>query len=54
LGAGDAAEIERLLASCPPPDIARVSWRDYGEVIVCESDEEMLIVANRRPPSMSR
>ena len=24
-----------------------MSWHDYGEVIVCESDEEMLTVANR-------
>ena len=41
------AEIERLLSILPTADIARVSWHDYGEVIVCDSDEEMLAVANR-------
>lgn len=41
------AEIERLLEILPTADIARKSWADYGEVIVCESHEEMLSEANR-------
>lgn len=41
------AEIERLLDILPTADIARKSWADYGEVIVCESHEEMLSEANR-------
>ena len=39
------AEIERLLTILPTRDIAARSWADYGEVIVCESYEEMLAVA---------
>ena len=40
------AEIERLLEVLPTADTASVSWRDYGEVIVCGTYEEMLDVAN--------
>lgn len=39
-------EVERLLKILPTADIARTSWRDYGEVIVCDDDAEMLRVAN--------
>ncbi|MBU0584794.1 MAG: histidinol dehydrogenase [Alphaproteobacteria bacterium] len=39
-------EIERLLAILPTAETARKSWEDYGEVIVCDSHEEMLDVAN--------
>ncbi len=41
------AEIERLLAILPTAEIASKSWADYGEVIVCESYEEMLSEADR-------
>ena len=41
------AEIERLLAILPTADIARVAWGDYGEVILCETYEEMLSEAER-------
>ena len=41
------AEIERLLAILPTGEIARKSWADFGEVIVCESYEEMLVEADR-------
>jgi sulfopropanediol 3-dehydrogenase len=40
------AEIERLLTILPTAGIARVSWADYGEVIVCDSYDEMLEQAN--------
>lgn len=40
------AEVERLLAILPTADTAAVSWRDYGDVIVCDTYEEMLQVAN--------
>lgn len=39
-------EIERLLNILPTADTARVSWAEYGEVIVCDSYEEMLEIAN--------
>jgi len=40
------AEIDRLLEILPTRDTASVSWADYGEVIVCDTYEEMLDVAN--------
>jgi sulfopropanediol 3-dehydrogenase len=40
------AEIERLLVILPTADTAAVSWRDYGDVILCDSYDEMLTVAN--------
>ena len=40
------AEIERILKIIPTAETAGVSWRDYGEVIVCDSYEEMLPVAD--------
>ncbi len=39
-------EIERLLKILPTAGIAAQAWRDYGEVIVCDSVEEMLKVAD--------
>lgn len=40
------AEIDRLLTILPTAETASVSWRDYGEVVLCDSYEEMLAVAN--------
>lgn len=40
------SEIERILAILPTAETARVSWEDYGEVIVCEDYDEMLAVAD--------
>lgn len=39
-------EIERILRILPTADTAGVSWRDYGEVILCDSYDEMLSVAD--------
>lgn len=39
-------EVERQLGVLPTADIARTSWNDYGQVIVCDDDREMLEVAN--------
>jgi len=41
------AEIERLLTILPTAEIARTAWEDYGEVIVCDSYEEMVREADR-------
>ena len=41
------AEIDRLLKILPTGDVAAKAWADYGEVIVCESDEEMVKEADR-------
>ncbi len=40
-------EIERLLSILPTSDIARQAWKDYGEVIVCDSVDEMVEEADR-------
>ena len=39
-------EINRLLEILPTADTASVSWADYGEVILCDSYDEMLTVAD--------
>ena len=39
-------EIDRLLTILPTADTASVSWRDYGEVIVCDTYDEMLKMAD--------
>jgi len=41
------AEVERQLGILPTAAIARESWAAHGEVIVCDSDEEMLAEADR-------
>jgi len=46
LAEGTLAEIERILKILPTAETASVSWRDYGEVILCDTHEEMLEVAN--------
>jgi sulfopropanediol 3-dehydrogenase len=41
------AEIERLLTILPTAAIARKAWEDYGEVIICDSEDEMVAEADR-------
>jgi sulfopropanediol 3-dehydrogenase len=41
------AEIERQLAVLPTADIASVAWRDHGQVILCDTDEELVSEADR-------
>ena len=40
------AEVERQLGILPTADVASVAWRDHGQVIVCDSVEEMVRVAD--------
>ena len=40
------SEIDRILKILPTAGTAKVSWQDYGEVIVCDTYDEMLDVAN--------
>ena len=40
------AEVERLLTLLPTADLAGPAWRDYGEVIVCETNDEMVTEAD--------
>ena len=39
-------EIERILKILPTADTAGRSWEDFGEVILCDSHDDMLRVAN--------
>jgi sulfopropanediol 3-dehydrogenase len=41
------AEVERLLLILPTAEIARRAWADYGEVIVCDDEDEMVREADR-------
>lgn len=40
------AEVERQLETLPTAEIARQSWDEFGAVIVCDSYEEMVSVAD--------
>ena len=40
------AEIDRILDILPTAETARKSWEDYGEVILCDTYEEMLQVSD--------
>jgi sulfopropanediol 3-dehydrogenase len=40
-------EVERLLAILPTADAAGKAWADFGEVIVCEDEAEMVREADR-------
>jgi sulfopropanediol 3-dehydrogenase len=41
------SEVERLLKILPSADLAGQAWKDYGEVIVCDSIDEMVQEADR-------
>ena len=41
------SEIERLLKILPTGAVAAKAWEDYGEVVVCDSEEEMVREADR-------
>lgn len=40
------AEVDRQLTILPTADVAGPAWRDYGQVILCDSYEEMVAVAD--------
>ena len=48
------AEVERQLAILPTAAIAAQAWADCGEVIVCDSLEEMLQVADELAEALGR
>jgi len=41
------SEVERLLKILPTASVAAKAWEEYGEVILCDSYEEMLCEADR-------
>ena len=46
LAEGTLAEVDRLLKILPTAATAGVSWADYGEVILCDTYQDMLDTAN--------
>jgi sulfopropanediol 3-dehydrogenase len=46
LAEGTIAEVARLLTILPTAETAAASWRDYGDVYLCDSHDEMLQLAN--------
>ena len=40
------SEIDRIMQILPTAETASASWQDYGDVILCDTYEEMLDVAN--------
>ncbi|MEL6301704.1 MAG: histidinol dehydrogenase [Pseudomonadota bacterium] len=40
-------EIERQLETLETAEVAGAAWRDYGQIILCDTDEEMLEEADR-------
>ncbi|UCH25682.1 MAG: histidinol dehydrogenase [Trueperaceae bacterium] len=47
LAAGLQAEIERQLETLETAEVAAQAWRDYGQIILCASDEELVAEADR-------
>ena len=41
------AEIDRQLKVLPTADVASVAWNEYGQIILCDSRDEMLAEADR-------
>jgi sulfopropanediol 3-dehydrogenase len=47
LAEGIEAEVRRQLAVLPTREIAGAAWRDHGQVILCDTDDELLSEADR-------
>ncbi len=44
---GIEAEIQKQLTVLPTADVASLSWRDYGQVILCDTVDELISEADR-------
>jgi len=47
LGLDTIVEVERQLQTLPTADVASIAWRDYGQVIVVDTVDEMVEEADR-------
>jgi len=47
LGEETLVEVERLLNQLDTAEIARQAWEGYGEIIICENDEEVIRESDR-------
>lgn len=43
-------EVERWLETWPTASVAGVAWRDYGTIIICEDDTEMVKLSDKTAP----
>lgn len=50
VGESVLAEVEKQLETLPTREIASVSWRDHGEIVVVESDDEAIEVSDDYAP----
>jgi histidinol dehydrogenase len=50
LGEQVAAEVERLLENIETAEVARQAWKDYGEIILVDSLDEAVAVADEYAP----
>ena len=50
VGRETIVEVERWLERWPTAGVAGVAWRDYGAVILCEDDDELLRVSDDIAP----
>jgi sulfopropanediol 3-dehydrogenase len=47
LASGIEAEVQRQLKTLPTADVASVAWRDYGQVILCDSEDDLVSEADK-------
>jgi len=47
LGEAVVSEMPRVIGDLPDPEVAEVSWRDYGEIVLCSDREEMAEVSDQ-------
>jgi sulfopropanediol 3-dehydrogenase len=47
LAEGIEEEVQRQLKTLPTADVAGVAWKDYGQVILCDTVDEMVSEADR-------
>ena len=50
LGEAALKELERQLATLPTRKTAEPAWRDHGEIVVVDSDDEAIAVADEYAP----
>ncbi|MEA2780504.1 MAG: sulfopropanediol 3-dehydrogenase [Rhodospirillaceae bacterium] len=50
LGKAVIAEVERQLETLPTAEIARLAWRDHGEVVLARDDDEAIEISDRYAP----
>lgn len=42
--------MDKLIDDMPNPEVPRSAWRDYGEIILCQSREELCAVSDKYAP----